>query len=261
MPEDAWAALAEPFVEDAYRSVKGEVRTIVLHEQLRRHLPEPPASVLDVGGGAGHQSLPLARLGYDVTLLDPSDAMLAKARERLAAEPQEVRRRVRLIQAPGEDAEDATGGQRFAAVLCHGVVMYLRDPEPLVRALCRCAGPGGVLSVMALNARTLAVRPALERRWTDALAAFDASSEVGVLGAQTRGDTVQGLSDLLRRHGAEPDAWYGVWLFADWLDLPPETTDVAAVARVELQASVRDPYRQLSRVFHLVARRTGDPVG
>ena len=51
-----------------------------------------------------------------------------------------------------------------------------------------------------------------------------------------------------------PEAWYGVWLFSDWLDLPLEGTDVPAVAEVELQASLRDPYRRLSRVFHLVGR-------
>lgn len=47
MPSDAWAALANPFVEGAYASVKGQVRTYVLHAQLLRHLPEPPASVRD----------------------------------------------------------------------------------------------------------------------------------------------------------------------------------------------------------------------
>lgn len=254
MPSDAWAALANPFVEGAYASVKGQVRTYVLHAQLLRHLPEPPASVLDVGGGAAHQSLPLARLGYDVTVLDPSPAMLAKAEQRLRDEPADVRRRVRLVEAPGEKAEAATGGQRFAAVLCHGVLMYVERPEPLVSALCRCTAPGGVLSVMALNARTLAVRPALDRRWADALAAFDATGEVGVLGVGTRGDTVEGLSFLLRQGGVDPEDWYGVWLFSDWLDLPSDGTDVAAVAAVELEASVRDPYRQLSRVFHLVGR-------
>jgi SAM-dependent methyltransferase len=252
---DPWAALADPFVDGAYATVKGQVRTFVLHSQLLRHLPEPPAAVLDVGGGAAHQSLPLARLGYDVTVLDPSPAMLAKAEQRLSAEPDDVRRRVRLLEAPGEQAEDATGGQRFDAVLCHGVLMYLTDPGPLVAALCRCAAPGGVVSVMALNARTLAVRPALDGRWADALAAFDATGEVGVLGADTRGDTVEGLSALLRQGAVEPKAWYGVWLFSDWLDLPLETTDVGAVAAVELEASLRDPYRQLSRVFHLVGRR------
>jgi SAM-dependent methyltransferase len=255
MPEDPWATLADPFVEGAYASVKGRVRTFVLHAQLMRHLPEPPAEVLDVGGGAAHQSLPLARLGFDVTVLDPSPAMLAKAEQRLRAESEEVRRRVRLVEAPGERAEAATDGRQFAAVLCHGVLMYLDRPDPLVRALCRCAQPGGIVSMMALNARTLAVRPALEHRWDDALAAFDATGEVGVLGTETRGDTVEGLSDLLRQNGVTPEAWYGVWLFADWLDLPPESTDVAAVAAVELEASLRDPYRLLSRVFHLIGRR------
>jgi SAM-dependent methyltransferase len=250
--EDAWKALADPFVEGAYATVKGQVRTYVLHQQLLRHLPPPSASVLDVGGGAGHQSLPLARLGYDVTILDPSTAMLAKAEERLAQEPSEVRSRVRLVRAAGESAVEATGDRRFAAVLCHGVLMYLPAPEPLLDVLCRCVEPGGVVSVMALNAATMAVRPALEHRWADALAGFDATSETGVLGASTRGDTVEHLSALLRRGGVEPRAWYGVWLFSDWMDLPLADTDVEAVAEVELQASLRDPYRQLSRVFHLV---------
>ena len=69
------------------------------------------------------------------------------------------------------------------------------------------------------------------------------------------------LSDILRSHGVEPLQWYGVWLFVDWLgftgvDLDPgDVAQVAATAAVELEASRRDPYRQLSRVFHLVGRR------
>jgi S-adenosylmethionine-dependent methyltransferase len=253
--EDGWATLADAFVEAACATVKGRVRTYVLHQQLLRHLPAPPVTVVDVGGGAAHQSLPLARLGYEVTVVDPSSAMLAEAEQRVLAEPDEVRRRVRLIQAVGENAHQAVGGETFGAVLCHGVLMYLPQPEPMLDALCRCVAPGGLVSVMALNGQTLAVRPALEHRWADALAAFEASGELGVLGTQTRADTVEGLSQLMRQGQVDPVAWYGVWLFADWLDLPVEATDVEAVAAVELQASLRDPYRQLSRVFHLVGQR------
>jgi S-adenosylmethionine-dependent methyltransferase len=255
VPDDAWAVLADRFVDGAYASVKGRVRTFVLHEQLLEHLPEPPATVLDVGGGAAHQSLPLARLGYHVTVLDSSAAMLTKAEQRIADEPPAVRRRVRLVEGVGEDVTGATNGERFAAVLCHGVLMYLARPEPMLRELCRCVAPGGVVSIMALNATTMAVRPALDQRWADALAAFDATRETGVLGAETRGDTVEHLSELLDRGGTRVEAWYGVWLFSDWLDLALETTDVVGVAAVELEASRRDPYRQLSRVFHLLARR------
>lgn len=148
-----------------------------------------------------------------------------------------------------------TVGLSFAAVLCHGVLMYLPQPKPMLDALCRCVRSGGLISVMALNGKTLAVRPPLERHWADALAAFDASGERGVLGTHTRADTVEGLSQLMRQGQVDPVAWYGVWLFVDWLDLPVEGTDVAAVAAVELQASLRDPYRQLSRVFHLFGHR------
>ncbi len=262
MGDDTWAGLVDQFADRAYASVKGYVRTYVMHEQLLEHLPEPPASVLDVGGGAGHQSFPLARAGYEVTLLDPSPAMLDKARQRLEQLPSEVRQRVTLVQADGESADRAVRGRRFAAVLCHGVLGYLEGPEPLVDQLCRCAAPGGVVSIMTGNAKAMAVRPALERRWDDALAAFDARTEIGVLGVPGRADTVEELSELMRDRDVEPLRWYGVWLFVDWLefsgvDLDPDDADqLAATAAVELEASRRDPYRQLSRVFHLVGRKS-----
>jgi hypothetical protein len=52
-----------------------------------------------------------------------------------------------------------------------------------------------------------------------------------------------------------------VWLFVDWLEFggttldPGDAAQLAAIAAVELEASRRDPYRRLSRVFHLVGRR------
>jgi S-adenosylmethionine-dependent methyltransferase len=268
--DDIWASLADHFVDEAYASVKGRVRTYVMHQQLLEHLPAPPVPVLDVGGGAGNQSFPLAQAGYEVTLLDSSPAMLDKARHRLQRLPGEAQRRVTLLQGDGENADEAVNGRRFAAVLCHGVLGYLDQPEPLVDQLCRCAAAGGVVSIMTGNAKAAAVRPALERRWGDALASFDARTEIGVLGLPGRADTVEELSDIVRSRGVEPLRWYGVWLFVDWLEFSGveldvgDSAQVAATAAVELEASRRDPYRQLSRVFHLVARKISagqrDPV-
>jgi len=259
--DDTWAGLAEPFADDAYASVKGRVRTYVMHQQLLEHLPPSPATVLDVGGGAGHQSFPLAEAGYDVTLLDPCTAMLDKAQQRLQQLPDEARGRVTLIEADGENADEAVHGQRFAAVLCHGVIGYQENPDPMVDQLCRCAADGGIVSIMAGNANSMAVRPAMERRWDDALSSFDARSEIGVLGVPTWAHTVDEISELLRARGVEPQRWYGVWLFVDWLGFsgaeldPNDAERVKATAAVELEASRRDPYRQLSRVFHLVGRK------
>jgi SAM-dependent methyltransferase len=259
--EDSWAALADLFADDAYATVKGRVRTYVMHQHLLEHLPAAPATVLDVGGGAGHQSFPLAQLGYDVTLLDSSPAMLDKARARLASLPAELGSHVGLVEAGGEDAVASLGGRLFDVVLCHGVLGYVDDPEPLVDQLCRSVRPGGLVSVMTGNARAGAVRPALEGRWDDALAAFDSDREIGVLGVPGRGDTVEGIGDLMRVRGVEPERWYGVWLFVDWLEFagvapdPDDVEQAARIAAVELEASRRDPYRAMSRVFHLLGRR------
>jgi S-adenosylmethionine-dependent methyltransferase len=101
----------------------------------------------------------------------------------------------------------------------------------------------------------------MERRWDDALAAFDSRTEIGVLGVPGRADTVDELSALMQGYGVQPVQWYGVWLFVDWLEFsgaeldPSDSDQVAATVAVELEASRRDPYRQLSRVFHLVGRK------
>lgn len=259
--DDVWADLADLFADEAYASVKGFVRTYVMHQHLLENLPPPPASVLDVGGGAGHQSFPLAQAGYEVTVLDPSQAMLDKAQERLERLAAETQQRVTLLRADGENADEAVGRRRFAAVLCHGVLGYLDQPEPLINQLCECASPGGVVSIMTANAHAMAVRPALERRWDDALAAFDSRTEIGVLGVPGRADTVEELTELIESHGVERVRWYGVWLFVDWLEFsgveldPTDSEQVAATCAVELEASRRDPYRQLSRVFHLLGRK------
>ncbi|TCP49958.1 methyltransferase family protein [Tamaricihabitans halophyticus] len=262
MDDDAFARVADQFT-DAYTSVKGYVRTYVLHHHLLDHLPPPPLRVLDVGGGAGHQSFPLAMAGYEVTLLDPSKTMLDKASHRLRELPESATPRITLVHADGEHATEATHGQRFGAVLCHGVLGYLTQPEPLIDQLCRCTDDGGLLSIMTGNAHASAIRPALERRWTDALASFDSRTEIGVLGLPGRADTVEEISELIRARGVQPVDWYGVWLFVDLLEFggtaldPEDRTQAAAAAKVELGASKRDPYRQLSRVFHLVGRNTG----
>ena len=76
-----------------------------------------------------------------------------------------------------------------------------------------------------------------------------------------RADTVEELGELLRARGVQPLRWYGVWLFVDWLtfagvDLDSTSSeDIASIAEVELEASRRDPYRRLSRAFHLVGRK------
>jgi len=171
---------------------------------------------------------------------------------------------VTFLEAAGERADEAVEGRRFDPVLCHGVLGYLDNVEPFVEQLCRCARGDGIVSIMTGNAKATAVQPALERRWQDALTAFDENAGIGVLGLHGRADTVEQLSELMQTHGVNPVTWYGVWLFVDWIEFsggqldPNDADQMAATAAVELEASRRDPYRQLSRVFHLIGRKSAD---
>lgn len=254
--DDIWAEVADRFVEAHYRSIRGRVRRHVIDRHLATYLPGPPASIVDVGGGAGTQSLPLAARGYYITIVDSSPAMLERAAAALSRQPDDVASRVRLVEAKGEDAGGSLGGEVFEGVLCHGVLPYVNDPSPLVASLGTLCAPRGVVSVVAKNMANLAVAHALRGEWAEALGAFDSSRQVNSLGFDTRADAVEDLSSLFVQHGVEPLAWFGVRLFVDgWTDPESVPDDVDDLMAVELEASRRDPYRHLSRLFHLIGRK------
>jgi S-adenosylmethionine-dependent methyltransferase len=254
--EDAWAPLADRFVDGHYGSLRGRVRTHVIDQHLREHLPPRPARLVDIGGGAGHQALPLARAGYEVIIVDPSAAMLKRAHAFVAQEPPEVRERIRLVQATAAESPNLLGRSCFAGVLCHGVIMYVDDPRPFLAVLADLAQPGAVVSLVTKNADNLAVRPALEGDWAAALTSFDTDRQVNGLGINTRADTLDDLTRMLAEVRIERVAWYGVRLFTDgWTQDRPAIVPESAVLAVELEASRRDPYRLMSRLFHIVGVR------
>jgi S-adenosylmethionine-dependent methyltransferase len=251
----------DPFVglAEGYNSSGGTLRRVVRHELVDRalaeHLPGPPARIADVGGGAGQQSIRLARRGYEVTILDPSREMLTEARHRLESEDGELRRRVRLVEGEGERASEVLAGETFDAVLCHGVLMYLEDARPMIRALSALARLGGIVSVLTKNASALAARPALEGRYRDALAALETDRDRGRLGVMTRGDTVEGLCDAFVDAGLAVEHWYGVRVFADHLGDGMPGEDLPEILELEWEAGQREPYRSVARLVHVVGRK------
>jgi S-adenosylmethionine-dependent methyltransferase len=254
---DPFSGLAGRYLASG-ETLRGIVRHTLVARQLAEHIPDPPARALDVGGGAGRQAIPLARRGYEVTILDPSRTMLREAGENLASEEYDVRRRVRLVEGEGEEAPRALGGELFDAVLCHGVLMYLDDPRPMIRALAAAARPGAAVSVLAKNASALALRPALEGRYEDARAAFEADRDLGRLGVVTRGDTVEGLAALFEGNGIEVVQWYGVRVFTDHLGDRLPDANLPDVLELEWEAGRREPYRSIARLIHVVGRKRPD---
>jgi S-adenosylmethionine-dependent methyltransferase len=248
--------------EEKWRARLGTLRQVVrqhlVSRQLAGHLADQPGQrILDIGCGQGSQLLALARRGHLVTGLDSSATLLADLGEALRAEPPEVQDRVRLVRGDALRAE-LVDPEGFDAVLCHGVLMYLPDPGPLLAAIAAVTVPGGLVSLLVRNGDALAMRPGLSGDWLAAEAAFDSDSYRNRIGVQARADRLSDLTAALAAHQLAVQAWYGVRIFTDQAhdDAPlPGDSQLALILGCEERAGRTDPYRGVAALRHVIARR------
>ncbi|KOV71723.1 methyltransferase [Streptomyces sp. NRRL WC-3723] len=228
-----------------------------LDEQIAGRFPVGQRlRVLDVGMGQGTQAVRLARLGHHVTGVEQDATMIAAARDAVAREPEGIRERVRLVQGDGRDTGVHFLPGSFDVVLCHGVLMYVEEPDPLVAGLARVLAPGGLLSLLVRNGDALAMRPGLSGDWSSALAAFDTTAYRNRLGLDVRADRLAALTATLDGIAAPLHAWYGVRVFTDTAaDDAAVPDDLETLLAVEERAGRTDPYRGVAALLHLCGVR------
>ncbi|MEV0282007.1 methyltransferase domain-containing protein [Streptomyces sp. NPDC050610] len=243
------------------------MRNTVRQELIARQLDEQIAArypvgqrlrVLDVGLGQGTQALRLARAGHNVTGLESDPEMAATVREALDAEPEGIRERVRIIEGDGRDTGAHFLPGAFDIVLCHGVLMYVNEPDPMLAGLARVLAPGGLLSLVVRNADALAMRPGLAGDFDAALAAFDSPDYTNRLGLRVRADRLETLTATLTGIGAPLHTWYGVRVFTDQAaddQAPPAGEELDRLIAAEEKAGRTDPYRSVAALLHLCGVR------
>jgi SAM-dependent methyltransferase len=114
----------------------------------------PNGCAVDIGAGAGRNSVPLAEQGWDVLAIDLSAPMLAAAARRVAAAPPHAR--VRLTLAPMDALPVRTASADL--VIAHGIWNLARSTEEFrqaVREAARVCRPGGGLFVFTFSRHTL----------------------------------------------------------------------------------------------------------
>ncbi len=249
----------------------GDLREVVQQELVARQLDEQIAGrfpvgrrlrVLDVGMGRGTQALRLARAGHQVTGLERDTEMISAAHAALAGEPEGIRERVRVVEGDGRDTGVHFLPGSFDVVLCHGVLMHVTEPDPLVAGLARMLAPGGLLSLLVRNGDAPAMRSGLRGDWAGALAAFGTPSPADDSDAGVRADRLADLTATLAGLGAPLHTWYGVRVFTDAAvdgshvaDSPGHPDDLAALLAVEERAGRTDPYRGVASLLHLCGVR------
>jgi SAM-dependent methyltransferase len=127
----------------------GVLEFLRTQELLARHLPPPPARILDVGGAAGVHALPLAQQGYDVDLIDPVELHVRQARDASAAAPAPLR-----SAEVGDARALGTPDGAFDAVLEFGPLYHLVERTERLAALRearRVLRPGGLLAAAVIS--------------------------------------------------------------------------------------------------------------
>ena len=134
---DFWDRDAATYDRSASHSVSDPLEAATWRAALRRVLPEPPASVLDVGAGTGSLSLLTAELGYRVTALDLSEGMLEKAREKAEGRGLELSFEIGSAMSPPRGP--------FETVMERHVLWTMPDPVGALRRWREVTAPGGRL--------------------------------------------------------------------------------------------------------------------
>ena len=246
----------------AWLSRLGMLRNVIRQEMVARQLDSllpivgsGPLDIVDIGCGQGTQALRLAELGHRVTGVEPDEKMLGACR----AAANQVGATIELVHGDAQEALRSFGPAVFDVVLCHGVIMYVDDPAPLVGVLTELAHHDGLVSIVARNADALAMRPALRGDWDQALSLFDHPGYVNELGVPARADRVEEVAALLDGAGADMIEWFGIRIFNDWVpsDTPPpsDPAELAALLDVEERGGCTDPYRRIGSQIHVIGRR------
>jgi SAM-dependent methyltransferase len=194
------------------RTAQGPLEHTRTQELIRQRLA-PGARVLDVGGATGVHAAPLAADGYDVVLVDPVAAQVARAAEHGTFEARVGD--ARDLSAAGLDLAD----DEFDAVLLLGPLYHLASRADRLRALreaARVTRPGGTVAAAGITRLAALVGGGYELfeppAWQAVLEHGEAPADIAFPAAhfQDAGDLAAeaadaGLSDVVV-HGVEGPA-------------------------------------------------------
>jgi S-adenosylmethionine-dependent methyltransferase len=240
---------------------EGRLRLDLALANLQEFLPALQADcslgALDLGGGTGGAAIRLAQLGFRVTLLDSSPAMLNFA-ERAALD---ARVSDKIAQKHGDAAQSASlfPSGSFDLVLCHNVLEYVDDPGAVLCGAARVMrGSSAILSVVVRNQAGEVLKAAIQ---AGDLSAAEAGltaewGQESLYGGKVRLFTLDSLRNMLKLAGFLVIAERGVRVIVDYL--PPQVSRIDEYERIlelERKLGSRTEFAGVARYIQLLARR------
>jgi len=232
----------------------------LVENNLKKHIPvdSPPLRILDAGGGNGLDSLALARMNHQVDIVDVSQQMLDDANVnaalagvsgRISTHPIDILNLGKLFEAA-----------EFDMVLCHNVIQYVDELEPLINAMDKVLKPGGVLSLIGPNQYSLPYQAAfLNGDLDEAYELLDQADQISsIFGVNERSYRADELIDWFDQRGYSTENHYGIRCMYNYWGTnkeKQETEIYEKLKKLEFALTNREPYKQTARLFQLILRK------
>jgi SAM-dependent methyltransferase len=234
------------------RSVFGEI------DRAQRDHPGRPPLVVDVGGGSGAWSVPLAAAGCQVTVVDASPNALATLHRRAAEAG--MSERITAVQGDVDALAEVIEPASADLVLGHGLLEVVDDATAAAGALAGAARPGGAVSILVAGRHAAVLARALAGRLGQAAAVLgDPAGRWGAHDPLHRRMDVAGLRSLLEATGLlRVELLHGDGVFETLLPGAVRATGPGALdelAALEDAAAADPALLAVAARLHAIARR------
>lgn len=245
-------------------SPEGRLRLDLAFANLQEFLPLQAKRLrraLDLGCGTGANGLRLARLGFQVTLVDSSPAMLDIAKR--AAQEAGMAEKIETKHGDAERLGSLFRGGTFDVILCHNVLEFVDDPGPVLCDAARALrDSAAILSVLVRNQAGEVLKAALQAGDL-AAAEHHLTAQWGseaLYGGRVRLFTPETTRAMLRGASLAVTAERGVRVMSDYLSSRISlSAEYERVFALERKLGSRPDFAAVARYTHFLARRA-DPA-
>jgi len=242
--------IAGEYDERYHSGIEAKIRNQIIFSTLESMFLGKPKRILDVAGGTGFYSIPFAKRGHMVVILDISPRMLNKAIEN--ARKNDVLQRVNIVQGSMDQLCFHDGC--FDAILCHLAFGYA-EPLKTLREFVRVLVKGGILSLTVANKGFHIIREALRADFSEAQRILQTEiflqSPAGI--PLIRTFTKEEIVSFCVAAGFKVLVIKGVRIISDYLPELPKDTEI--LESLEMRLSELLDCVPLSRHIHVVCKK------
>jgi S-adenosylmethionine-dependent methyltransferase len=243
---------------------EGRLRLELAFANLQECLPARQESgcmsALELGCGTGATAVRLAQLGFQVTLLDSSQAMLDLAQR--AALAAGVEDKIALKHGDAAKLPALFDPKKFDLILCHNVLEYVDDPSAVLCSAARLLrNSSAMLSLLVRNQAGEVLKAAIQAGDLDAAedALTSEWANESLYGGKVRLFALDKMRNLIKTASLRIVAERGVRVVADYL--PPKVSrdeEYQRIFKLERKLGGRTEFAASARYMQFLARPLKD---